>query len=334
MRKVGKMLLAACLCLPLFTACSPAKRTIAYSIYPIGWLLNVISGNTLSTVTVQSEEQPAVVQSAVLKSNYRDLLKSSKAFFHIGGLEPYLSVMGKTISDSGTDEEDLSSMNAVYNFNRYSAVIADGEKKYIESAYYEGKVFDNIDMMSKDLCFWNDPISMLSMAKNIRDWLQKTYPANADVYQNNYLKLQTELIDLDSKYQEYGAALSQKKQMISFVTVTASYGSWQKTYGFHVYPLVLSKYGVLPNEQQLAAIEARIKKDGVKYIVYESNLNEEMSALFYRVANDLGLSRVDLSNLSALSISQTESGKDYLSIMYENLAGLQTMKASAIPVSK
>jgi ABC-type Zn uptake system ZnuABC Zn-binding protein ZnuA len=105
--------------------------------------------------------------------------------------------------------------------------------------------------------------------------------------------------------------------------MTASFGNWQKTYGFQVYPVILSKYGVLPNAKQLELIEERIRTDGVKYIVYEPNMTDDMVTLFNRIEDDLGLRRVELSNLSSLTGS--ESGKDYLSIMYENLNALETM---------
>ena len=63
-------------------------------------------------------------------------------------------------------------------------------------------------------------------------------------------------------------------------------------------------------------------------------MSEDMIELFYKVETDLGLTRLDLSNLSALSLSQQQDGKDYLSIMYENLAQLQTIPASSITVTK
>lgn len=333
MRKILKMLLATCLCLPLFLGCTPVKKTVLYSIYPVGWLVNMIGGNTTNVESIQ-EDGSIVVQRATLKSNYREILQKGKVFFHIGNLEPYLSVMGKTMIESGIDEEDLSTMNAIYNFNRYSAVITNGERTYVETQYYDGEVFDSIDILTKELSFWNDPISMLSMAKNIRDWFKKAYPESAELYDENYIKLEKELIDIDSKYQAFGTSLAQKNQEISFVTMTASYGGWQKTYGFQVYPLILSRYGVLPTEEQLIEIEKRIQKDNVKYIVHETNMNQEMEDLFTRVQNDLGLIRIDLSNLSALSDTQKDEGKDYLSIMYENLAVIQTILANSIPVVK
>ena len=66
----------------------------------------------------------------------------------------------------------------------------------------------------------------------------------------------------------------------------------------------------------------------MKYIVYEPNMTSDMVTLFNQVENDLHLTRVELSNLSSLTAEQEKSGKDYLSIMYENLSVLQTMVES------
>ena len=41
--------------------------------------------------------------------------------------------------------------------------------------------------------------------------------------------------------------------------------------------------------------------------------------------DELGLIRVDLNNLSSLTSAQSEGNKDYLTLMYENLAALETM---------
>jgi hypothetical protein len=90
----------------------------------------------------------------------------------------------------------------------------------------------------------------------------------------------------------------------------------------------VDRLNVLVREQQLALIEKRIQEDNVKYIVYEENMTEDMVELFNRVQDDCHLTRVELSNLSSLTGGEIDSGKDYLSIMYENLAVLETMAAA------
>ena len=94
---------------------------------------------------------------------------------------------------------------------------------------------------------------------------------------------------------------------------------------FEVYPVILSKYGALPTKSQLEVIKNRIVEDNVKYIVYEPNMTEDMIQLFDELQEELGLTRVELSNLSSLTEDEKNSGKDYISIMYENLQVLELM---------
>jgi ABC-type Zn uptake system ZnuABC Zn-binding protein ZnuA len=296
------------------------RSQVAYTVYPVGFLLQRLAGDTITAKSVQTNE---IVQRAQLREDYEELLNDSQVFMHIGQLEPYLTVYSSEINQLANEQLDLSTLNAVYDFQRYTQVIADGEITYVESPYYRGEEFQMIDTDIQDLYLWTDPIAMLSMAKDIRDWLIATYPDEKSIYEVNFTRLETDLINLDAQYQALATANEKNNKVIRFVSMTASFGNWQKTYGFQVYPVILSKYGVLPNAKQLELIEERIRTDGVKYIVYEPNMTDDMVTLFNRIEDDLGLRRVELSNLSSLTGS--ESGKDYLSIMYENLNALETM---------
>ena len=296
------------------------RSQVAYTVYPVGFLLQRLAGDTITAKSVQTDE---IVQRAQLREDYEELLSDSQVFMHIGQLEPYLTVYSSEINQLANEQLDLSTLNAVYDFQRYTQVIADGEITYVESPYSRGEEFQMIDTDIQDLYLWTDPIAMLSMAKDIRDWLIATYPDEKSIYEVNFTRLETDLINLDAQYQALATPNEKNNKVIRFVSMTASFGNWQKTYGFQVYPVILSKYGVLPNAKQLELIEERIRTDGVKYIVYEPNMTDDMVTLFNRIEDDLGLRRVELSNLSSLTGS--ESGKDYLSIMYENLNALETM---------
>ena len=110
---------------------------------------------------------------------------------------------------------------------------------------------------------------------------------------------------------------------ISSKTVTASFGTWQKDYGVEVYPLILSKYGVLPTDEQLAVIEQTIKDNNVKFIVHDDTLPEDMQMLYEKVMNDLKLTPIETSSLSRLGEDDLEKDKAYTTIMYENLTNLE-----------
>lgn len=328
MKRLCALMISLFLLVSSLCGCTTFKTKIAYTVYPVGFLCERLSGTLVESRSVSDN---AIVQRSVLKKDYREILDDSAVFFHIGFLEPYYSLYSSEFSSLPLTQIDLSVLNAVYDFQRYTAVQADGETNYIETPYYRGDEFLMIDTDSKDLYLWTDPIAMLSMAKDIRQWLVTTFPDDAPSFEKNFITLENDLINLDAQYQALASSNEQNNRVIRFVSMTASFGNWQKTYGFQVYPMILSKYGALPNEVQLASIEQRIRDDGVKYIVYESNMTEDMIELFNRVEDDLGLTRVELSNLSSLTDSEAEAGKDYLSIMYENLSVLETMVEDRSP---
>lgn len=306
------------------TACKAKKTQVAYTVYPLGYLLDRIAGDTVTKVSIQDS---TLVQKASIVDDYEDILKNSAVLFHIGNLEPYLSVYGNDLKEAGIQEEDLSVMNAIYDFRRYTKK-ADGD--FTESDYYDGEQFQTLDTNDLDLNLWMDPIAMLSMGKDIEKWLAQYYPENASYYEENLNSLETDLINLDAQYQNLANKLDSAGATIRFATMSASFGNWQKTYGFEVYPIVLSKFGSLPTDQQLDAIKERLKQDNVQYLVYEPNMTDDMKELYDSLQEELGMTRVQLSNLSSETSQEEADGKDYLSIMYENLNVLGTLSAVSL----
>ena len=55
-----------------------------------------------------------------------------------------------------------------------------------------------------------------------------------------------------------------------------------------------------------------------------------MMNLMVQLEEELGLKRITLRNISSLTSSQIESGKDYLSLMYENLSVLESIATSNV----
>ena len=297
MRKKVVQLLIAMLMLLQLTGCTSLNNQVAYTVYPIGYIIQRITQDTTSYKSIQTDE---IVQRATVVDNYEEILENSDALFEIGQVEPYNTVYRTIINDKVKDINYLSTLNATYLFQRYTPVYNQSEVTYIESPYYDSELFDDVDVNEKDMYLWMDPIAMLSMAKDIADWYAKKYPDSANMYRK-------------------------------FVSMTSSFGCWQKAYNIEVYPVILSKYGALPNDEQLEVIKERIKKDHVQYIAYEPNMTDDMIELFNELEEELDLTRVELNNLSSLTEEQKNQGKDYISIMYENLQTLEGMATSIIP---
>ena len=328
MRKKVVQLLIAIILLVQLTGCTSLNNQVAYTVYPIGYIIQRITQDTTSYHSIQTDD---IVQRATVVDNYQEILENSDALFEIGHVEPYNTVYQSTINKMVDDVEYLSVLNATYLFQRYKPVYNGTEVTYIETPYYDLKLFENVDTNEKDMYIWMDPIAMLSMAKDITAWYEEHYPDNANMYRENCEKLENELVQLDADYQKLASDNLLANKSIKFVSMTASFGSWQKAYNIEVYPVILSKYGSLPNEKQLEEIINTIREDNVQYIAYEPNMTDDMIELFDRIQQELDLTRVNLSNLSSLTEEQKSQGKDYISIMYENLQTLEGMATSIIP---
>ena len=330
--KLIKKMIVILISVLLISGCTTSKRYTAYTIYPIGYLLSRIGGNRIETVSVQNR---TLVQCANLVEDYEELISDSLVLFHIGDLEPYMDLYSGKMKDLGIDLSagDLSVLNCLYEYKRYTPFIVNGALSYVEGPYYEGDVFTDLDTYDLDPFIWLSPSGMYCMAKDVYEYLANNYVEQSSYFKENYQQVADDLIALDASYQALASKLVKENKNIKFVSMTGSFGCWQKDFGFQVYPVCLSKYGALPSQAQLEAIKARIRNDDVHFIAYEPNMSDEMLELMVQLEEELGLRRITLYNISSLTNAQVESGKDYLSLMYENLSVLESIAASNTPVA-
>ncbi|MCR0621223.1 zinc ABC transporter substrate-binding protein [[Clostridium] innocuum] len=313
-----KLFLVSVLALFLVSGCEEKNPSIATTVYPVQYLVERIGGDD---VTVSNITENTMIQRAQIKSSFQDILKDSDALFYIGGLEPYMDLYVDDIRDTGVDMVDLATKSAIYKFERYTSTTIDGITAGTEGPYYEGEEFANLDTYDADPMLWMDPVAMTSMASDIRDYLVQKYPQYKDIFDENYDALELDLARLEADFQ----AIPDGKMNISFVSMTPSFGNWQKSYGIKVYPITLSKYGALPTSDQLAAMKKCIKSDHVRYIAIEQNLSEDMEKLQQQLIDELALIPVNLNNLSSISSEDKKASKDYLTIMYDNLKALESI---------
>lgn len=315
MKKTYKLLFFF-LCMIYLSGCRPSTPKVAVTNYPVKYLVEQIGGEYVEVTSISDSQ---IIQRAQIKEDYKQILDASDVLFYISGLEPYMEVYLENIRASRTDMIDLSAVSAINQFKRYSSTNLDGKVATVETNWYEGDSFKHIDMYDKDPMLWIDPISMSSMGSTICDYLSTKFPEYAKAFRQNFNRLENELARLDADYQ----LLRNEHKNVAFVSISPSFGNWQKSYGIKVYPVVLSKYGALPTKEQLQQIKERIKADKIRYIVKEPNLSEDMLQLHNQLSEELGLISVEISNISSLSEKQEQLGMDYKTIMYQNLKVLE-----------
>lgn len=313
-----KLLLCFIMLLVPLTACSPKKIKVCSTVYPIHYLINEIGGEVIDTCTIGDNQ---VVQRSNITNSYALELEDADVLFYIGGLEPYYEIYIDEIRESGVTLVDLSTQSAIYKFQRYLTLYIDGNTVNVEKPYYDSTAFDNVNTYVNDPMIWMDPIAMTSMAKTITDHLSTLLPEKESFFRSNFETLEVELARLDAEYQ----VLRNRSSQVSIITMTPSFGNWQKSYGINVYPIIMSKYGVLPNAAQLAVIKERIRIDNVRYIAEEPNMTADMRVLYDQLVSELGLIPVKLHNLSSITGADIQANKNYQSIMYENLEVLESI---------
>lgn len=314
----SKLLMISLLAASVLSGCKPSKPDVVVTTYPVSYLVQRIGGDYVNVHNISND---TMIQRATIQDDYKSILSTADVMFYINGLEPYMELYLDDFRAAKLDMVDLSTTSGIYSFKRYTSTTVDGKNTTVESPYYEGELFKGLDTYDKDPMLWMDPIAMSSMGATIKDYLIQEYPEYSKAFTQNYASVENDLARMDADF----VAIKNDKISISFVSMTPSFGNWQKSYGVRVYPVCLSKYGALPTDSQLAIIKEKIRNDGVRYIVKEENLPEDMLALQQQLVNELGLISVDISNLSSLTESDKAGGYDYRSIMYENLKVLESM---------
>jgi len=317
MKKIRLILSSIVLILSTLSGCKLSVLNVGVTTYPIQYLVNRIAQDKVNVI--QFSVGPTITRTQI-RDDYKDVLETTDVVFHFGKLEPYLAVYLTEFQNSSAQLIDLTSNAGVYKFQRYTVTQVSDRQVTLEDTYYNSNLFNDINVYDKDPMLWLDPITMISMAGTVKDWLVEKFPEERNLFNTNYELLKEELARMDADYQELW------KQDISFVSVTPSFGNWQKAYGIQVYPLIISRFGVLPTADQLSIIKEKIKADGVKLIVHEPNLSEDMETLFQSIKTELELESIELHNLAFLSEKDMTDNKNYMTIMFENLNTLEGLK--------
>ncbi|QIK70211.1 zinc ABC transporter substrate-binding protein [Erysipelothrix sp. HDW6C] len=320
MKRFVTSIMAVTVLLLTLTGCVPKNKNVVVTSYPVEYLVRALAGDR---VNIERLDVGANPQTSTVRDDYADVLANADVVFYINELQPYWELYRDELSDSKRSIElfDLAERSSLYTFNRYTTVEVDGSKHTLESPYYDTANFKSVDTYEKDPFLWMDPGAMTSMGRSIKDWLIEKYPDDAQQFEDRFAALEVELTNLQADYQKIRSNGKEYK----IVTMTPSFGNWQRSFGIAVYPVSLSKYGVLPNEAMLNDIRTRIQQDGVKFIAYEEGMSEDQIKLYNQLKTELKLQEIKLSNLYTLSDKDVEEQFDYIIKMYQNLEALESM---------
>lgn len=141
-------------------------------------------------------------------------------------------------------------------------------------------------------------------------------PSNKNYYQSNAKKLIGKLDELDRKYKN-GLKLCKKKDI---VTSHSAFGYLASEYELNQ----VSIAGLSPDEEpslrELSEVSDFVKENNIKYIFFESLVSPKFAET---IAKETGAQSLVLNPLEGLTPAEEAEGKNYLTIMEENLHNLK-----------
>ena len=152
--------------------------------------------------------------------------------------------------------------------------------------------------------------------KTILNGFIKVDPKNKSYYYNNTNKLLSRLDGLDKEYKQGLINCNQK----DIITSHAAFGYMAKTYGLNQVPISGLSPDAEPSSQQLAEITKFAKDHYLKYIFFESLVSPKLSET---IANEVGAKTLVLDPIEGVSKVDIKSGKNYFTIMADNLKNLR-----------
>jgi len=164
--------------------------------------------------------------------------------------------------------------------------------------------------------FWLNPVLAEKQVEAIRDELSIIDSVHADIYRKNAEMYNDALRNLDTAFKTGLESCT----LHTVVTSHAAFAYLAKQYGFIQLPIS----GISPDEEpsagKLAEIAVQAKKQGIKYIFFETLVNPGLAKT---LAREVGAQTLVFNPLEGLTDVEIAAGKDYVSVMQENLQNLR-----------
>jgi zinc transport system substrate-binding protein len=268
------------------------------TVYPVYEIARQVGGDKVSVEMLL----PPGAEPHDWEPTAKDLakLKSAKIFlYHGAGLEPTDKLLTKDVLGE-TKAVEVSS-----GLNRLTKEHADEN----EAGH------NHSSDAAEDPHLWLDPANAKLEVKTIAAALAAVDPANATYYQQRAEQYNAELTKLDEEYRNTLAKTARKE----LVTTHSAFAYLAKEYGLTQVGIMGLSPEAEPTMEKLREVAAFCREHQVKVIFFESQANPKVAAT---IAKETGAQAVQLNPLESLTESEMKEGKNYLSVMRDNLSKL------------
>ncbi|MBA3724384.1 MAG: zinc ABC transporter substrate-binding protein [Candidatus Levybacteria bacterium] len=275
---------------------------VSASFYPMAYFASEIGGDNASVKTIT----PSGVEPHDFEPTAQDIaaIQSGKLLVLNGiGFEPWYAGIANDLKQSNTQ------------------VVQAGEGldllEGIEEDHGAEETEENHEEVISDPHVWLSPVLAQQQVIKIRDGFIAADPANETMYVANADALTKRLQQLDTQYKD-GLQTCQSKNI---VTSHTAFAYLAREYGLNQVAIAGLSSSQEPSTQELAEVATFARENDVKYIFFESLVSPRLAET---IANEIGAQTLVLDPLEGIPDDEIEQGKNYFTVMEDNLENLQT----------
>jgi zinc transport system substrate-binding protein len=172
------------------------------------------------------------------------------------------------------------------------------------------------DQGKPDPHIWMDPVLAQKQVDNILAGFIRVDPQGKAVYEANAAKFKQELTTLHERFQR---TLSNCRKKI-FITNHAAFGYFAARYGLTQIGIAGLAPDAEPSAAKIRELIRLARQNDIRVIYYESLVSPRVAAA---IAREVGARTLVLDPLEGLTDEELAHGKNYLSVMGENLRNLK-----------
>ena len=163
---------------------------------------------------------------------------------------------------------------------------------------------------------WLDPVFAQAQVEAIRAGLAKADPASAAAFESNARSFSEQLTNVHREF-EQGLAHCARREII---TSHAAFGYLAARYHLTVVPIMGLAPEAEPSAAELARIVRFARRHDVRVVFFETLVSPKLAETLSR---EIGARTLVLNPIEGLTKEEAAAGKDYLSLMRENLQSLR-----------
>ena len=279
---------------------TPDTIKVVASFYPLAEFSKQVGGDNVKVINIV----PPGVGPHGFEPTPLDITKVYSAdifIFNGSGFDPWAEKIAPELKNRG-----VSVINMTEHFELLKGVCE--HKHHKHGAKHKGEEFDPH--------IWLDPVLAKKQVEIIRDALKERDPKNSSMYESRANDYLTKLSELDEKYKEGLASCAMRDIVVSH----AAFGYLAKRYNLNVVNIAGLSPEEEPSPRRIAEIAKFARARNIKYIFFETLVSPKLAET---IAREIGAQTLVFNPLEGLTDEELRAGKNYISVMEENLATLR-----------